>query len=481
MDPMLVTLALLAAGVLLVGVAVRMVATGPETGINSWSRFFLVGLRLVIGWHFLVEGLEKLHSQTWSGETYLRESTGPLASTFRALAGDRLTAKLTVGADHAFPSELEVEWRAYLDGVVDFYQLDEEYAKRARGIYEQARARTLTWLTASKQPVTISATMPPDYIDELTIAERLARHQQLEAAVRALEADIPQYGDQLFKKYQDAKAELANWRSALKRDLNQQFLAFKADVRDAVLVPMLQELAPAAYRGQLAPIERRINQGALAASNFGLAAAPFGRGPLLLFMCCGESTRFERSATVLARAKEKEWLAGVQAVYHQIRLHQVSNDELKLDPRAEKIFVHAFDRKKFDPKQDEQSAYEILPIAPGRPLAAWTLLDWSDAIVKYGLVIVGGCLLIGLLTRTACLAGAGFLLMFFLAMPPLPGWPANPKAEGHYLYINKNVIEMFALLALATMRSGRWAGLDGLVQFLRPGRWRAAAASGSVK
>ena len=120
-------------------------------------------------------------------------------------------------------------------------------------------------------------------------------------------------------------------------------------------------------------------------------------------------------------------------------------------------------------------------MTPNRPLKTWTLLDWSDAIVKYGLVIVGGCLLAGFLTRTACLAGAGFLLMFFLAMPPLPGWPENPRTEGHYLYINKNIIEMFALLALATLRTGRWAGIDGLLQLFRPARWRGAARSGNVK
>jgi hypothetical protein len=82
--------------------------------------------------------------------------------------------------------------------------------------------------------------------------------------------------------------------------------------------------------------------------------------------------------------------------------------------------------------------------------------------------------LAGLLTRSACVAGAGFLLLFFLAMPAFPWLLENPKAEGHYLYLNKNIIEMFALLTLATTRSGRWLGLDGLLQFLNPRRWRSA-------
>jgi hypothetical protein len=77
--------------------------------------------------------------------------------------------------------------------------------------------------------------------------------------------------------------------------------------------------------------------------------------------------------------------------------------------------------------------------------------------------------------------GAYLLFMFFLAMPPLPGWPESPRAEGHYLFINKNVIEMLALLTLATTRSGRWAGLDGLLQFLRPRRWQNTPSSSTLE
>ena len=51
--------------------------------------------------------------------------------------------------------------------------------------------------------------------------------------------------------------------------------------------------------------------------------------------------------------------------------------------------------------------------------------------------------------------------MLYLTMMPLPGWPEPARTEGHYLFVNKNLIEMLALLVLATTRSGRWLGLDG--------------------
>ena len=47
----------------------------------------------------------------------------------------------------------------------------------------------------------------------------------------------------------------------------------------------------------------------------------------------------------------------------------------------------------------------------------------------------------------------------------MPWIPAPPNAEGNYLVINKNVIEMVALLALMTTRSGRWFGLDAIVSW----------------
>jgi uncharacterized membrane protein YphA (DoxX/SURF4 family) len=95
------------------------------------------------------------------------------------------------------------------------------------------------------------------------------------------------------------------------------------------------------------------------------------------------------------------------------------------------------------------------------------LLWWIDRLTEWGLTIVGACLLLGLFTRTNCLLAAGFLLLTYLAVPPLPWLPTPPNVEGYYLYINKNLIELVALLALATTASGRWFGLDAWLHGLR--------------
>jgi uncharacterized membrane protein YphA (DoxX/SURF4 family) len=430
-------LALLAGVLLLIGVSVRL-ARAPGETLGAWSKFFLVCLRLVIGWHFLIEGLDKLHSPSWSSEVYLREAGGPLAPRFRELAGDRLIDMLTVGDDNTFPSELDAEWQAYLDAFADFYELADEQRGRAKSVVDQAKADTVIWLTSTRLSVQKPAPYPPPLTVALTIPERLEVYQGLQARVSEIEAELPRFGEEKFTEYRRAKADLSKWRADLMRDLDGRTAQMKEALRDQVLFEILRDSVPKQY---------------------GEAVTP---------------KKIDKEKDDPAK-KKQEWLNTVRSVYGQIRLAETSNDKAVLSPQAERIFVHAFDRKQNEKNQDDP-----LPYMPRRPVSTWSMLDWSDVVVKYGLIAVGGCLLLGLLTRTACVAGALFLLMFFLAMPPLPYLPESPRAEGHYLYINKNIIEMFALLALATLRSGRWAGLDGLLQFLRPARWRAAPVSGTV-
>jgi uncharacterized membrane protein YphA (DoxX/SURF4 family) len=92
-----------------------------------------------------------------------------------------------------------------------------------------------------------------------------------------------------------------------------------------------------------------------------------------------------------------------------------------------------------------------------------TTIDWVNLSTMWGLVIMGVCLILGLFTPLAALAGAVFLGQIYLSMPPWPGLPPNPMAEGHYFIVNKNLIEMLACLALACLPTGSWIGLDALL------------------
>jgi thiosulfate dehydrogenase [quinone] large subunit len=48
----------------------------------------IVVLRVLIGWHFLYEGLSKLTTPGWSASGFLLQSRGPFASLFRGMAAD---------------------------------------------------------------------------------------------------------------------------------------------------------------------------------------------------------------------------------------------------------------------------------------------------------------------------------------------------------------------------------------------------------
>jgi thiosulfate dehydrogenase [quinone] large subunit len=94
----------------------------------------------------------------------------------------------------------------------------------------------------------------------------------------------------------------------------------------------------------------------------------------------------------------------------------------------------------------------------------------------WGLTLVGLFLMLGLFTRLASLAGIGFILMFYLAAPPLVGYFYSIPSEGSYLIINKNLVELCALAVIFATGSGKFAGLDRIIHGLIARRPRLAAA-----
>ena len=94
----------------------------------------------------------------------------------------------------------------------------------------------------------------------------------------------------------------------------------------------------------------------------------------------------------------------------------------------------------------------------------WTRADLMDLAVTYSLTAIGLCLMIGFCSRLACLGGAAFLVSVLLTQPPWPTiYPPAPGVVGHALIVDKNFVEMIAMVALACLPVGRWGGLDFFV------------------
>jgi uncharacterized membrane protein YphA (DoxX/SURF4 family) len=97
-------------------------------------------------------------------------------------------------------------------------------------------------------------------------------------------------------------------------------------------------------------------------------------------------------------------------------------------------------------------------------------LEWPEPgieriniVTMLGLTLCGGLLVIGLFSRLAALGAAAFVALFYACNPAPPLGAGLPGDPGHYLYVNKELIEFLSGLVLATVPTGRWLGVDALI------------------
>lgn len=353
------------------------------------AAFFLILLRLAIGWHFLVEGFQKIPSEqltalglptnnkTFSSSGYFREAPGPLGATIRQVAGDpdsdalaRLVLQpIPTGRDVAayppqlrVPSGLKADWEAYLKRFSSHYGLDEKQQKAAEAALDQAAAKVVALLTyvpssdpavrdADPHYATLTTEQTRTYVSgevkrRMALGERVAEYQKKVDDLR----DTTEHKLWLFGKdvegarLRAAKGEVASLRAGLLADMDKETQAFK-DNLDKLL------------------------------------------------------TEDQKQSGSLPTVRERD------------------------------------------------------------------LIGLIDLVTPWMLTGVGACLLLGLFSRLGAFVGLTFLLMTYLAVPAFPWLPAPPAAEGNYLFVNKNVIEMLALAALMFLPTGRWFGVDALLGF----------------
>jgi uncharacterized membrane protein YphA (DoxX/SURF4 family) len=413
------------------------------------TAIILVLLRLAIGWHFLFEGLDKVHSlvvgpaetnRPFSSAGYFREAQGPLGGWMRGAIGDPyedLRARVTllelpageVEKPYKFiPIALERDWDDYSQRFTVFYELDDKQKERLASRLQQSKSNVVDFLRmtwedkkpwkdmddkekAQKGIRKVKKTYPTGVVEvEESVPQRVAEYNALLAEVRKTQNEKPwAFGKDVEKqRLVKAKSDLEQQRAALAQDLAEK----TAEMKKSLVELLTLEQRRVGYEKTLArkkivldpPPPGPEQQVSVVVSMMGLAAEP-----------------------------ENVGLAGWTA--------------------DKRLLTYS------DPGEAPEAG-------PSRFL---TFLDYATA---YGLAGMGACLLLGLLTRTNCVLLAGFLLLTYLAMPAFPWLPVPPNNEGNYFYVNKNVIEMLALLALATTRSGRWLGLDGFFYWLFGGKDR---------
>ena len=86
----------------------------------------------------------------------------------------------------------------------------------------------------------------------------------------------------------------------------------------------------------------------------------------------------------------------------------------------------------------------------------WSEKGWLEHSVTWTTLLVGAGLMLGLFTRISALVGAGFLVSVMLTQPY---WVSTANLD----YAPYQLVELMALLFLAAIGAGRFAGLDGLL------------------
>ena len=107
---------------------------------------------------------------------------------------------------------------------------------------------------------------------------------------------------------------------------------------------------------------------------------------------------------------------------------------------------------------------------------ALQMVDWLNII---GLLLIGMGLFLGVFTRIASVSGIALLSLYYVANPPLINLSSGGFTEGNYLFVDKNMVELFALLVLTIFPTGRYWGLDSLMRHLKRNKLRSIFSKSS--
>lgn len=403
----------------LAGTALALLVATTQNN-RSPRVFFLLALRLAIGWHFLFEGLHKVHShlhgpsettRAFTSEPYFKVAPGPIGAQMRKQFGD----PQAVFADRVRPN------RAITPADFDAFSLEDQ---------------------AALCPTSVAAKL--DAIPKETVEKAIK--DEAEGDKKAADAAEK-------KGLKDAEKEIAEYKKMSEAQVKAEKEAVKKKADKA------REAAAklAAAAGELAPKRVLGAKAAYAAWVHGAdrrdATVKFITGPANL-TAPDRLAHIDRLRGVLRdeEAKLGEHLgngSGIESKKVADLRMEILTAETGLAKDADD-FVADLRKSLGDDGKDD-------------PPAPRSLGQTMDRVTMWFLVGVGACLMGGLFTRLACVLAAGFLVMTYLAHPPFPWYPLPPNTEGNPVFINKNVIEALALMTIASFPTGRWLGLDAVL------------------
>jgi uncharacterized membrane protein YphA (DoxX/SURF4 family) len=395
-----------------------------ERQISTLGCWLLVLVRLAIGWHLMYEGLWKLSTQhtttPWSAEGYLKNATGPMRSTFRNMTGD--------------PDDLN--WLNY-DVMAakwnDWQQRFDEHYFPANDTSEttQAAKVRLEQMLHGQESYSVKLDKLPDSVKNKVLAK-----------IKVDDKDHP-----VLWYDEDQKRLVVDGKFHLLPDEKKK--AADQAPKDAKYVKALNDLFK--QQSKLSFQER-------------LAA-----------MLKGDPDRIGVLQTAADGAVNETRMGEVEHYRQNIRRYEDKLQETKQAfqwNHLERLWRELQDQRRQlvgpvialenELKIDAEKLLSPAQLALGPVPQPLTPIRRINLQTMWGLTIIGGLLIAGLFTRLASFAGAGLLMMFYLAVPPWPGTPPEVGPE-HNFVVNKVLVESLMLLAFAALPSGRWFGIDAIL------------------
>jgi uncharacterized membrane protein YphA (DoxX/SURF4 family) len=374
----------------------------------------LVALRVATGWHFFSQGMDHYRDPNWSSEGFLRQAKGPWADFYKSKVPDF----------HGFHELVSQPWRDASE-VKRESAAKKEKSKKKDDLADKSSPAGIP-TEGNPQPSdakaksaaadkAVAKSEPPE---QPTEGDPSPPPKQESAAARAkklLDQELaraqPIYGgfaNRVINDWEDRRAEIAAQYDFDEKQQNQSKAVF--DSYQFGLVDYLETI-----RGELELYQRELRRLDQMQAFKGSTDIPFSSQRLA-----------DKQREVVSQPAA--WLADIRLMEREL------NEDL--------VAIAT----------DEQRAGGELPV-PESPLKK------TDRILTWAMLICGGCLIVGLFTRIAAVACAAFLFLVIMSQPP---WvPGTITTLFPY-----QLVEMLALLALATTAVGRWGGLDFFLHFL---------------
>jgi uncharacterized membrane protein YphA (DoxX/SURF4 family) len=407
--------------------------------------FFLLALRLAIGWHFLFEGLYKVQSyytgptdtnKPFTSEPYFRAAPGPIGEKMRKEFSDpaaEIAAKVKV-LEQIAPADF-----AKLSIADQAARCPEAVANLIDANDMLEKVKEAIKLEVENEPKAIKTTE-----DKAIKAARDAETAALKSAdERAARNTLLRWWSEADKAEIKKDSEKAQAKAKAGADKALAESKAKGEAVDTLALERILA-AKAAYARWVYGVDPRPAQ------------VKFISGELLL--------------TAPQRIKHLEWIRTEARAAEELPAGGLGNGTGTEAKRLAEFRMGAITAES-DLARDANAFVADLrkELNGGKAVEnapAESRGQLLDRITRWFLVAVGAFLMAGLFTRASCVLAAGFLVMTYLAHPAFPWYPLPPNTEGNPVFVNKNVIEALALLALACYPTGRWLGLDALV--LRP-------------